>query len=171
MKTYEFLKEIYEDAKSTYEYMRAENYRLSFEKFRNFLWVNLALFTAGLFFIKFVGKSPIEIYIFMGFNFLTSLILLYKIAEARNMKTFSKFKKARDIGYDKSIDWFYEEIANEDRREEKFYISLIKEKESLIFDEVQRVKSNIVYYIIIGILIFIEGAFLFFTFIKYTGGG
>ena len=168
MKTYEFLKEIYEDAKSNYEYMRAENYRLSFEKFRNFLWVNLALFSAGLIFIKDISYPPIEFYILMFINISLSVFILYKIAEVRGVRNI---KSAKDIGYDKRMDWIYNKILPKERKEEIFYQGLILEKEELIFEEIKRVKSNIKAYSIIWFSIIIQSILLIFMFIKYKGGG
>ena len=168
METYEFLKEIYEDAKSNYEYMRAENYRLSFEKFRNFLWVNLALFSAGLIFIKDISYPPIEFYILMFTNISLSVFILYKIAEVRGVRNI---KSAKDIGYDRRIDWIYNKILPKERKEEIFYQGLILEKEELIFEEIKRVKSNIKAYSIIWFSIIIQSILLIFMFIKYKGGG
>ena len=169
MKTYEFLKEIYEDAKSTYEYMRAENYRLSFEKFRNFLWVNLALFTAGLVFMKVNGKVP-EVYIFFFTNICISTFILFKIAESRG---FSNVKSPKDIGFDKRIDWVYDKVLDSKEPEITFYQGLILEKEEAIFQESKRVSKNRIFYNIIWIFIIIEASILFFAFYKYqfTGGG
>ncbi len=169
MKTYEFLKEIYKDAKSTYEYMRAENYRLSFEKFRNFLWVNLALFTAGLFFIKFFKTTPVEIFIFMIINLAISTFIIWEISTVR--RNFKNIKKVEDIGYDKDIDWVYEKIINHPKKEEAFYVELIREKERAIFNESKRVLNNAKKYKIILIFIIIESAILFFSFYKYSQGG
>ena len=169
MNTHEFLKEIYENAKSNYEYMRSDNYRFSFDKLRNLLWVNLVLFTSLFFIVKLLNFVPVETYILIFINIFTTVIILNKTSSVRDLK--NKPQKPEDIGFTKDVDWIYNKVIKHKQKEEVFYVDLIKEMERAIFKENERVVKNNFFYSGIILSIIIQSTILIFAFIKYSSGG